>query len=165
MLRRFAVLLSFLATAPAAAQSVDTLAVMPGARLRVTARTGDRFPIATLSRQTSDSLVVFFECRSCSIGDSAIVRRDVRRVERYAGRNHWRGALKGMGLGLLAGTVIGAVAAKVAINGCAPSDDLCGLNVLLAPIGSVIGMVGGGTLGAISGTERWVRVWPDTPNR
>jgi hypothetical protein len=163
MPRAFLLVLAFLAATPLAAQSVDTLAVAPGSLLRVTTRAGARLPVVTITRQTPDSLVLFLECRSCSMSDSAVAWRDLRSVERYAGRNHGRGALIGTGIGVLVGTVVGVVVAKIAIDDC--EGDLCGLNALAAPLGSIIGAVGGVTIGAIVGTDRWVRVWPNAPNR
>jgi hypothetical protein len=163
MPRAFSLVLALLAATPLAAQSVDTLAVMPGSLLRVTTHTGSRLPVATITRQTPDSLVLFLECRACSMTDSAVLWRDLRSVDRYAGRNHARGALIGTGIGVLAGTVIGAAVAKMATNDC--QGDLCGLNALAVPLGSIIGLVGGVTIGAIVGTDRWIRVWPNAPNR
>jgi hypothetical protein len=166
MLFRVSLLLALLVAAPVAAQHVDTLAVAPGSRLRVTTHTGARLPTGSLTRQTPDSLFLFLECRTCSMSDSAVAWHELRTVERYAGRSHGKGALIGMGIGLLAGTAVGAIGAKSASNDCLKEGgDFCGLSALLVPIGSVIGLVGGVVVGAIVGTDRWVRVWPDTPNR
>jgi hypothetical protein len=162
-----AALASLLATAPLAAQQVDrvdTLAVAPGSRLRATTRAGARLKASSFTRQTPDSLVLSFECESCMVSESAVAWSDLRRVERYAGRSSGRGALVGVGVGLLAGTVVGAVGARMAINDCAKlGNDFCGLNALLVPVGSVIGIVGGAVIGAVIGRDRWVRVWPNAP--
>jgi hypothetical protein len=147
-------LCSLLATV-SAAQSADTLAVAPRSRLRITTSTEKRLPPATFVRQTSDSLVVFLDCSSCGATDSALAWRDVHRVERFAGRQHVKGAL----IGLAVGTVAGIVAARIAVHDCeqGAGNDLCGLNVLVGPPVIVAGV----TIGALLGVERWVRVWPN----
>jgi hypothetical protein len=153
-----ALLLSLVAV-PLVAQSNDTLTVAPGARLRVLPRAGSWLPVGTFERQTPDSLVVFLDCSMCGGVDSTIAWRDVRMVKRYMGRQHGKGAL----VGLLVGTAVGFVAAKVAIHDCEQraGADLCGLNGVVAPLGSAAGLL----LGAAIGTERWVTVWADASKR
>jgi hypothetical protein len=142
--------------APVVAQSIDTLIVAPQAHLRVTTRAGARLPIGAITRQTPDSLVLFLMCRTC-MRDTTLAWRDLSSIERYAGRRHGRGALVGAGYGLLAGTMLGAIVAKAALNDCR-GQDLCGLNALAVPFGSAVGFTSGTVLGLIIGTDRWERV-------
>jgi hypothetical protein len=169
MLRRAALLLSLCSTV-AVAQSSDTLAVTSsrdslavaaGARLRVVTKTHGTLPLGLLARQTPDSLVLFIDCRVCGMRDSSVAWREVRSVDRFAGRRHVRGALLGAAYGLAAGALIGTVAAKKEIHDCeqVPGNDLCGIGVVLVPYGAVVGLTAGTVLGATFGITRWVRVW------
>jgi hypothetical protein len=169
MLHRAALLLSLCSTV-AVAQSSDTLAVAPsrdslavaaGARLRVVTQTHGTLPLGLLRRQTPDSLVLFIDCRACGMRDSSVAWREVRSVDRFAGRRRVRGALLGSAYGLAAGALVGTVAAKKGIHDCeqVPGNDMCGLYVLAVPYGASIGLTAGTVLGAIFGVSRWVRVW------
>jgi hypothetical protein len=169
MLHRAALLLSLCSTV-AVAQSSDTLAVAPsqdslavaaGARLRVVTKTRGTLPLGLLARQTPDSLVLLIDCRVCGMRDSSVAWREVRSVDRFAGRRHVRGALLGAAYGLAAGALVGTVAAKIGIHDCeqVPGNELCGIGVVLVPYGAIVGLTAGTVIGATFGVARWVRVW------
>src|SRR3954471_9830422 len=126
MLRRAALLLSLFSTVAVAqssdrvpvAPSRDSLSVAAGVRLRVVTKTRGTLPLGLLARQTPDSLVLFIDCRVCGMRDSSVAWREVRSVDRLAGRQHVRGALLGAAYGLAAGALISAAWAKLDINDC-----------------------------------------------
>jgi hypothetical protein len=161
----FALLLLLTAT-PLAAQSVDTLAVAPGATLRIVTRASTDPLTTTLRRQTTTGLVVDPRCKTC-VGDSAIVWTALQTVDVRAGRRHgMKSALVGAGVGLLAGTLIGAVAIHQDTQDCKSNgEDFCGLVVLALPAISATGLVVGLGTGLAIGTQRWERVWPVAPRR
>jgi hypothetical protein len=151
-----------LAAAPvfAHAQSVDTLAVAPGARLRIATRTAPVPFGATLVHQTRDGLVVDPPCATCT-GDSMIAWSALQTVDVRAGRRHGvKGALVGTGIGLLAGTLIAAVAVHQDTQDCKSNgEEFCGLVVLAIPAIALTGGAVGLVTGFAVGTQRWERVW------
>ena len=160
---RFALtfLLALVAVVPLGAQSVDTLAVAPGARLRIAARTVPAPFVATLRRQTRDGLVVDPPCVSCA-ADSTIAWGALQTVDVRAGRRHgMKSALVGAGIGVLAGTLIAAVAVHQDTQDCKSNgEDFCGLVVLAVPAVALTGGAVGLVTGLAVGTQRWDRVWP-----
>lgn len=163
---RLSLLLALLAATPAVAQRVDTLAVAPGAKLRIATPTGSDPLTAVLQRQTAAGLVLDRRCQACA-ADSTIAWSEVRSVDVRAGRRHGvKSALVGAGVGLLAGTLIGAVAVHQDIQNCtSQGGDFCGLVVLAIPVIALTGAAGGLVTGLAIGTERWDRVWPAAPRR
>jgi len=153
-----------LAAAPAFAhaQSPDTLAVTSGARLRIATRATPAPFAATLLRQTRAGLVVDPPCATCT-ADSTIAWSALRVVDVRAGRQHgMKSALVGAGVGLLAGTVIAAVAVHQDTQNCKTThEDFCGLAVLAIPAVALTGGAVGLVTGLAIGTQRWERVWPE----
>jgi hypothetical protein len=165
MIVRASLLFAFLST-PLSAQSVDTLAVAPGATLRIVTRASTDPLTTILRRQTSAGLVVDSRCKTCVV-DSTIVWSAVQTVDVRAGRRHGvKSALVGAGVGLLAGTLIGAVGVHQSLQDCKSNgEDFCGLVVIALPVISATGMVVGLGTGLAIGTQRWERVWPVAPRR
>jgi hypothetical protein len=166
MLSRFplAMVLSLVVAAPVAAQSADTLAVPAGTELHIATRSRRGSVSGTLRHQTSDGFVLSRDCRSCA-ADSIISWSDLQTVDARIGRTHSaKSALVGAGLGLAAGTVIGALVTRRDVASCErqPQHEMCGLAVLMVPVGSLIGLVNGLITGVSIGTERWVPIWPST---
>jgi hypothetical protein len=151
-----------LAAVPLGAQTVDTLAVAPGARLRIATRAASAPFTATLLRQTRDGLVVDPPCATCA-GDSTITWSALQTVDVRAGRRHgMKGALVGAGVGLLAGTLIAVVSVHQDTQDCKSNgEDFCGLAVLAIPAVGLTGGAVGLITGLAVGTQRWDRVWAE----
>ena len=171
-LRRLAPFIAFLVAlllvrlaAPAEAQRTDTLAVAPGSRLRIATQAASAPFSASLVEQMAGGIVVG-DCRACG-ADSTIRWSDLRAVEVRNGRRHGgRSALVGAGIGVLAGTLIAAVAVHQDTQSCKSThEDFCGLAVLAIPAVALTGGAVGLLAGLVIGTERWERVWPAAPRR
>ena len=161
MLLRITFLLALFVAVPLGAQSVDTLAVAPGARLRIAARTAPAPFVATLLRQTRDGLVVDPPCAACA-ADSTVAWSALQTVDVRAGRRHgMKAALIGAGTGLVIGTLVAAVAVHQDTQDCKSSgEDFCGLVVLAVPAVALTGGAVGLLTGLGVGTQRWDRAWP-----
>src|SRR5881397_977761 len=101
--------LAVLSSAPARAQSVDTLAIAPGSRLRI-ATWYDTVPVPAILRcQTRDGLALDGACRACR-ADSIITWSELQSVDVYT--TYPNGVVSGIigaGQGFLLGTLIGLV--------------------------------------------------------
>ena len=148
---------AFAATSYASAQSIP---VDSGQPVRIALRAGPLIE-GTLVRQTPERLVV----RVVAGDTSARAMFLVRDVENVASptRVHSAGsAFKGLGLGLLGGTIVGGVAAAVAVISCSSKawhDDLCGVYIVAVPAAAVLGGVVGLIVGSVRTRTEWRPVW------
>jgi hypothetical protein len=131
---------------------VDTLALSPGARLRVTVDSGrpTRF-IGVLLAQGADSLRLQSAGWSPfrPVPRSRVVRLDVSRGQ----QSHWRG---GAALGVLLGTAVGFLSVQ---GKTYELGDNTGTTQVLASI--ALGGALGAAIGAAIHTDRWqVVAWP-----
>lgn len=124
--------------------------------MRVTAPTlGMHAQTATLESLPRDTLWLAVE-------DSLVVcpLTAVTRIERFVGiRSHW---VRGMGIGFLAGTAVGAGVGAVATSICKGGDtgsELCELWYVVAlPAGAVVGLLAGTLVGHHTKWEHWSTV-------
>jgi hypothetical protein len=139
-----------------AQESPDTLAVAPGARVRVAAHllSCQRAHVYTgaLALVYRDTVLVHLEHTADTL---AVPLNAVRRFEVSAGgRSATRGARRGAAIGLLAGAVAGAIVPSVTCS----EGEICRVR----PATVLLGAAGGAGLGAAIGlgrpAERWVRV-------
>lgn len=142
--------------APLSAQAAPGAAepIPAGTRVRVFAPGAFRKGVAgEVSHVAADTL--FLARRKsgfAAVPVAAITRTDVSR-----GRDHWKGAFKGAGIGALAG---GGLLGVVVFAGD-PNCDYClpGRNLEAAAIGAAIGAVlvapVGAFFGGIAGSEKW----------
>jgi hypothetical protein len=135
-------------TVPAAlrAQS-DRLSLPVGTRIRV--QTADAPPFTgTVWRITSDTLAV-----AVSSGNALLQlpTAQVTSIEVSDGRDRLGWGVRGAGIGVLAGGLVGAVTL-----GRDSQADLAAIAGFVA--GAVVGAVGGALVGAIAAPERWDRI-------
>ena len=106
-----------------------------------------------LAAVTTDSLYL-------AGGSAGVLRGSIQTLEvRTRGSRRWVGA----GLGFLAGTALGVGMAFAAASSCDSSGSLyvdCVALLAIIPVGSLIGIVSGVSIG---GGERWQRVPLDVP--
>lgn len=142
--------------APSSAQETPGAAqpFPAGTRVRVFAPDAFRKPVAgQVTLITADTLFLTgWRGGLVAVPVAAITRTDVSR-----GRDHWKGAFKGAGIGALAG---GGLLGVMVFAGD-PNCDYClpGRNVEAAAIGAAIGAVlvapVGAFFGGIAGSEKW----------
>lgn len=142
------------ACAPAVAQDATStrdlrgLGVSEGSRVRVTApAVSPERLVGRVAALTADSLLL-------TRGAGARLQIDTRQVQAMsvsAGRNRWGWALRGAGIGFLAGGIAGGIA-----GGHGDSSGLGGLVGFLA--GVIVGTPLGAGIGAAAAPERWTPV-------
>jgi uncharacterized protein YcfJ len=151
LLRSLFALVAILATAPTArAQYAAPGWMSTGSRIRVTAPSLSTDPIVgRLLLYTTDSLLL-------AAGDGEVRMRVpmslVRTVEVSEGRDRLDWAVKGAGIGLVAGILIGGAA-------FAHSEANSLASVAGGIAGGVIGAPLGGVVGALAAPERWAPGW------
>jgi hypothetical protein len=168
-MQRLTFVLALLIALPQAglAQAVDAL--RQGARVEVTATSGES-NTGTLLTVSGDSVRFTPDRRSAhrlnSPATVSLAVGDVKSVRVSRGRNHLAGAvtkgLIGTGVGIVGGALLGVLA----FHDSKYCDMFCGPG-FHATVGGILGGAGGlivGTVaGASSGNERWERV--DLPRR
>ena len=143
---RFALVLAVTTPAALYAQS-DRLYLPVGTRIRVQAAEAPPFT-GTVWRITSDTLAV-----AVSSGNALLQLPTARvtSIEVSEGRDRLGWGVRGAGIGVLAGGLIGAVSL-----GRDSQADLAAIAGFFA--GAVVGAAGGGLVGAIAAPERWDRI-------
>jgi len=130
-----------------------------GDRVRIVSAAG-RYA-GTVTRVTSDSVMVAAAGRQ-----DAILRSDVSRLERFAGKSsRQRSILTGGGAGMVSGAVLGGVAGRlVGRIHCRPDDELCTpgqhdatIQGALLGEGALLGAIVGAMLGPTFRREHWER--------
>jgi len=136
-----------LAFAPDLHAQSDRLSVPLGTRVRVVVGANEPFT-GNVFRLTSDTLAV-----ATGSGDALIQLPTSRlsSIEVSEGRDRLSGSIKGTGIGVLAGGLIGGVAI-----GRSEGNGLAGLAGMFA--GGIIGAGTGAIVGAIVAPERWHRL-------
>jgi hypothetical protein len=137
----------------------DADALAPGTRLRVFARTlGSKPLVRVLQSLRANALILAAEGHPSAV---AVPRQEVTRIDRSGGR-HSRGrwAIRGAGLGLLAGVAIGLAAGDtctgqfidvVTLGSCSAGAK--------AAVGALLGVPAGALIGlAVPPGERWEHV-------
>ncbi|MEO7711294.1 MAG: hypothetical protein ABIV10_00060 [Gemmatimonadaceae bacterium] len=126
-----------------------------GDSVRVSLRDGRKLE-GSLQRAMRDSVVLRREAGRLTT-DTVMALSHVSLVESGVRRHTAGSAFKGMGLGLLAGSLLGALAAGASSQGC--TGEMCTLSILLIPAGAAVGGAGGLLVGAIRTTSTWEIVW------
>lgn len=130
--------------------------------VRIPIRLGDSLRVITLNgtamegtllRQSGDSLTLQVATPGAT-AERSFASAGVATVEAW--RRH-RSAIKGLGLGLLAGAAAGGVLAASSQSGC--TGDMCGMAIIAVPIMAL----GGGAVGLVAGglhtTASWEMMW------
>jgi hypothetical protein len=138
----------------------DAAAVAPGTRLRVFAPTLGRKPlVGVLQSLRDDALTLAAEGHPSAV---VVPRQEVTRIDRSGGRHsRARWAIRGAGLGLLAGVAIGLAKGNTCtgfelidiftLGGCSAKAK--------AAIGAILGIPAGALVGlAVPPGERWEHV-------
>ena len=157
----YALALASCISVPAAAQDAPPardlrgLGVSAGSRVKVTASTVSPEPMkGRVVDLTADSLLL-------ARGEGARLQIDTRRVESLsvaAGHARFAWALKGAGIGFLAGAILGAQAGG--------RGDHSGLGALAGFVaGVIVGTPLGAGIGAVAAPERWTPVPLPPPAR
>ena len=126
-----------------------------GDSIRVTLRDG-RTLEGSVERGTRDSIALRRVAGGQST-DTMMALSHVSTVESRVTRHTAGSAVKGLGLGFVAGGVLGALAAAVSSSDC--TGEMCSLAILLIPSGAVVGSVGGLLVGAVRTTSDWKISW------
>jgi hypothetical protein len=156
-MRRSILILSFLVPAVAGsglAQTVPT--IVPGARIRFALPPGTPVVLGTAIEARQDTLLV----RREESGDTvALPLSQLVRLDISGGtQTH---ALRGAGIGFLAGAIVGAIAGQSSDRKCSSSMEssgwlTCGQNAGYGAIGlGVLGAGIGAIVGWVNPTERW----------
>lgn len=133
-----------LAFAPGLRAQSDRLSVPLGTRVRIVVDVNEPFT-GNLLRLSPDTLVVAVGSGGALI---QVPTSRVSSIELSGGRDRLSGSLKGAGIGLLAGGLIGGVAI-----GRSDGNNIAALAGLFA--GGIIGVGAGAIVGAIVAPERW----------
>jgi hypothetical protein len=148
----FWLFLSSLATIVPSASAQRTLAVAVGAKVRVRTGTDKAWTVGRLVGTPPDTVRLQL-CDTCSIAAyplSALSAVDVSMGPRRRGDT----ALKGVGIGLLAGVGAGFLLAYHVERGC--RDGPCGIGYVILPIvGGTAGLFLGGAAGSFVRYEDW----------
>lgn len=153
----FVVAMSALFADIIAAQNIDGLRGMAGARLRV-ASTIDVAPITGRFGRLSDSALTL----DTRTGPRTIPVRSIDRVDRSRGGHALRNAVLGALVGTAVGGTIGISAAAGHRRDCPNSYDGCGFDIgafTTFVASTAAGFVGGAIIGAATGRERWETVF------
>lgn len=144
--RRLALIYTLAFAAPLRAQS-DRLFVPLGTRVRIVVGANESFT-GNVLRLTSDTLAV------ATGSGGALIQIPTSRlssIELSEGRDRLSGSVKGAGIGVLAGGLIGGIAI-----GRSEGDGIAALAGMFA--GVILGAGTGAIVGAIVAPERWRRV-------
>ena len=136
-----------LAFAPGLRAQSDRLSVPLGTRVRIVVGASESFT-GNVLRLTSDTLAV------ATGSGGALIELPTSRlssIEVSEGRDRLSGSIKGAGIGVLAGGLIGGVAI-----GRSEGNDIAALAGMFA--GGIIGAGTGAIVGAIVAPERWRRL-------
>jgi hypothetical protein len=127
-----------------------------GARVRVSApaleidsRTG------VLTRVTPDSLSISFRGDPSSL---VIAFDRVSQLDVSVGKNRVIGFLRGATVGTLFGALAGIGVGALMVSRCTPAPDgmPCGIvYIATLPIGTGVGLIAGGIIGAVKAPDRW----------
>lgn len=148
-------LLTWPAMAAAQAPASPAVSSNAGDSMRVSLRSGLRLE-GSLQRWTLDSVSLRRVVGSRTT-DTVMALSHVSIVEARVRRHTAGSAFKGMGLGLLAGSALGALATGFGYLGC--SAEVCEHSNFLIPVGAVAGGVSGLLVGAKRTTSAWDIVW------
>jgi len=144
---------------PVSAPVSEIRPLASGDRVRIVSATGHY--AGTVARVTPDSIVVAAAGRQ-----DAILRGDVSRLERFAGKSsRQRAILTGAGAGLVSGAVLGAIAGRIVGRiHCRPGDEPCTpgqhdatIQGALLGEGALLGAIVGAMLGPTFRREHWER--------
>lgn len=141
--------------ATAQAQSPPRVALDSGDAVRVLTRWGGQVE-GRLVRWSADRLVLRLTDTGAS-ADTEVPLADVAEVETRVRRRTAGSALKGFGIGALAGAAAGAAIAGASMSNC--KGEMCGLAYLAIPFVGAAGSVVGLLVGAVRTTETWDVVW------
>jgi hypothetical protein len=144
-----AVVVVVLALAPPASAQIFRTSLPTGTRVRVLDRIGGERFTGTVLRLTPDTLGVALG------GGSTLLNLPTSRLaslEVSEGRERGQSAWRGAGIGLVAGSLIGAVS----MRGEGTPGDVGALVGLM--VGGLLGAGSGIVVGAITAPERWRRV-------
>lgn len=141
--------------ATAQAQSPPRAALDSGAAVQVLTRWGGHVE-GRLVQWSADRLVLRLKDDGIS-ADTLVSLVDVVEVEARMRRRTAGSALKGFGIGAVAGAAAGAAIAGASMTNC--QGDMCGMAVLWIPVVGAVGGVGGLLIGAVRATETWDVVW------
>lgn len=126
--------------------------------LRIELRSGGLVQ-GRMVRQTPESLTV----RGAELDattDRMVSVSDIAAVSVPVLRHTMSSVLGGLGIGFLAGTVVGGLVGAYQYHSC--EGDICGLLILNVPFGAIVGAFTGTVVGAIRKREVWDPVWPAT---
>ena len=141
--------------ATAQAQSPPRVAVDSGDAVRVLMRWGGQVE-GRLVSWSADRLVLRLNDAGVS-PDTGVSLADVVEVEARVRRRTAGSALKGFGIGALAGAAAGGLIAGASMSNC--TGEMCALAVLWVPVVGVAGSVVGLLVGAVRTSETWDVVW------
>ena len=151
-MKRSTIVVVMIAMLVAAPGSVSAQSVAEGSRIRVTS--AGLKSVGTLTKQTEQQLTLLLE----SGNEIRLPLANVERLDVSLGKkgNLGKGALFGLGIGLLSGWAL-------ANSGCNETGFLSSLNNIgcasnRAAGGFLVGLLGGAFVGAVVKTERWREV-------
>jgi len=117
-----------------------------------TSPTGSKSHVGMVAEITPDTIVLALRRDQPSI---SVGRRDIHRLDARMESRPLAGALRGAGLGLLLGGVVGALYGNQVEEGFFRRHDL---KLAYGAAGAGIGLVGGAFFGAVLGVDRWREV-------
>lgn len=147
------VLLAIAVIAPPVVRGQDTLAAIPGARARVYVAPSGTGRVGVVERIAPDTLFLR-PCVDCLV--EAVPREAVQHIDVSIGRANY--ALRGVGIGFLAGAAIGGLAANYRCHHAVGTQlfSSCGYDQAMGGfLGAFAGMFIGGAIGRWWPKERW----------
>lgn len=141
--------------ATAQAQSPPLLGMAAGDSIRVLMISGLQLE-GNLARHATDSLGLR-RSTAGAYADTVVSLTAVSEVEARVRRRTAGSALKGFGIGALAGVAAGGLIAGASMSNC--TGEMCALAVLWVPVVGVAGSVVGLLVGAVRTSETWDVVW------
>lgn len=143
------------------AEGQDSLRVRQGQRVRISTRTATVDGTGVVVALTGDTLLFRADRNGYPyrilLGDLATL--DTSKGSRAVGPGGLGGAVMGLGLGALAGTVVGKLITNHdrARNRC-PNGDCDFVELVTIPVGALIGFAVGGVIGSQLNAEGWAAV-------
>jgi hypothetical protein len=145
-----------LVSSPAVGRSQEGGSFAPGARVRVHwTETAQRHrAVGRVLELRTDALVLAQPAGPRTFALTRLDRIDVR-----VPRSRLHGALRGAELGTLAGLAAGLAVGALTSSQCPPTDDMCGITLLVGPVlGFGAGLTLGTVIGAVFPGEEWQRI-------
>jgi hypothetical protein len=148
---RYVSLSALLVVAATSVLDAQTPTIESGMQVRVWSAAQNRYTYSgRVSALAADTLTI---ARGGSLFRVPVAWYD--RVEVKVPRSRGWGALRGAGIGVLTGAIVGTAMYSLAMSQCRPGDDLCGLTFYYVPAGVVLGAPTGALIGTAFPGSRW----------